>query len=253
MVSIRPATRYPGVYALIDSDRLPFERDLIEAWGTGVVKAVLDFNDEPMPTGATPGGGWPEFDSRFTISRIGDSTFGPLAGEAGGVAKALTGANNGDGINAQFGTDAFKLTGSNYLHYSVRYRLDDDTASDFFLGLALPESDILGAPATDLLGFRKAAGSTDVDIVARQGAEEVSVAGVMTQDVGIEHYLQLFWDGPNYRVYFYVDGEETTRLSSFANVPFGVTMHLSIAHHTGENVAHYLVSDGMRVIQLGRL
>lgn len=248
MVNVQMQSKY-GAQVFYDRDvpqtqlNAMADRRWLDAISPSAIKALLDFVDEPTTSGV--------YTPRWTNTLTGSSSFGPVAG-IGGLGRLATGATSGNGVNAQFGNAGFHPTLNSYLAYEVVYQTNEELNSSFFLGLANVSTTILSGPASDMIGFRKASGATDVDIVLRTGAAETVVSSVLQQDVDTSHTLNIFVDGPAGRVYFYVDFEETARMSTFSTTPFDVDLKVSAAFFTGEAVAHTMDIDQIRSIQLGR-
>lgn len=230
------------------NSQIVYDQDLgptswVDAFGPDVFKQLHDFMGEPIASS--------EYGPISTITKVGTSTFGPVAGQ-GGHGLITTGASDGDGCNVQFGLGAFKLTGASYLNWSFRYQVSEELQSKFFMGLSVVETNILGTPSSDLIGFRKADASAAVEAVLGKSSTETTVASVLTQDVDTWHTLRFEFRGPNGRVYFFVDDEETTRASTFANVPNSAVLIPSVVFKTGEAVSHTMLLDFIRTIQIGR-
>ena len=230
-----------GQQVLVDADAHP--RRWLDAVGPDVFKILCDFTDEPSAAGV--------YTPRWTLTTTGSSTFGPTDGQ-GGLGLLTTGATENDGVNAQFLGESFKLTSAARLYFGIRCKLSDATQSDYFLGLAITDTDVLTA-CTDSIGFDKVDGTTNVEAFVNKNTTRTEVASaVMTQDADTYHILEFCWDGPANRVYFYVDQEETTRLTSFANVPNDEDLRLTLQFLTGEAAAKTFSVDWLRVLQIGR-
>lgn len=236
-----------GHQILLDGDG--HARRWLDAFGPDVFKLIEDFVGAPV--NATSG----EYDELWTITRVeagaGESTFGPGDGQ-GGLGVITTDANENDGINAQRRGEAFKLTTAARLYFGIRFKVSDATQSDYFVGLAITDTDILGG-CTDHIGFDKVDGTTDVEAFVNKDSARTEVASaVMTQDADTYHTLEFFWDGPSNRVYFYVDNEETTRLTSFANTPNDEDLRVSLHFLAGAAAVKTMTIDWLRCIQIGR-
>lgn len=235
-----------GHIVWIDSEA--HARRWLDAVGPDVIKALIDFVDEPVDLASG------EYDPRWLITRVetgaGSSTFGPTDGQ-GGIGRINTDNAENDGINAQLRNESWKLTSGSRLYFGCRIKMDEATQNDWFIGLAITDNDILGG-CTDRIGFECLDGSTSVTALVEKDSSETQVTGVLTQDAGQWHFLEFFFDGPNDRVYFYVDGEETTRLASFAQIPDDEDLRLSFQGLAGSAAARTFDTDFFRVIQIGR-
>lgn len=238
-------TRVNGSQVFID--REAHENRWADAFGPDVVKALLDFVDEPVDSSG-------DYEPRWTITRVetgsGESTFGPTDGH-GGIGRITTDDAENDGVNAQFRAESFKLTSAAYLYFGVRMKISEATQSDYFVGLAITDTDILGG-VTDRIGFEKLDGSTSVTALVEKDSTETQVTAVLTQDAAEWHTLEFYFVGPNRRVYFYVDGEETTRLASFANIPDDEDLRISVQGLAGSAAARTFDIDWIRCIEIGR-
>src|SRR5258706_9579748 len=222
-------------------------RRWFDAVGPDVFKALIEFNDEPVASA--------EFSGRWTVTKIqagsSNSTFGPVAGQ-GGLGIITTDNADGDGINAQFGLGSFSPTSTSKIYFGCRYKISEATQSKLFLGLSVVETSILGTPTANSIGFRKVDAATGLSAILRKSSAESELTTVMTQDADLYHTVEFFYDGPTHRVYYYVDDEETTRQSTFVNVPDNTLLIPSVVFQTGEAVSHTMTLDFLRTIQIGR-
>lgn len=234
-----------GAQILLDGDA--HARRWIDAFGPDVFKYVTDFVDEPVDAASG------EYDPGWTITRVetggSESTFGPSDGQ-GGLGLLTTDAAENDGINAQRRGESFKLTTTARIYFGLRFKVSDATQSDYFVGLAITDTDILGG-VTDRVGFEKLDGSTSVTALVEKDSTESQVTAVMTQD-SVYHIIEFFFSGPDNRVYFYVDNEETERLTSFANLPNDEDLRISLQILAGEAVSKTMTIDWLRCIEIGR-
>ena len=235
-----------GHQILLDGDA--HARRWLDVFGPDVFKVLEDFVGTPVNTSSG------EYDELWTITRVeagtSESTFGPADGQ-GGLGVITTDDSENDGINAQRRGEAFKLTSAARVYFGIRFKVSEATQSDYFVGLAITDTDILGG-VTDRVGFEKLDGSTSVTALLEKDSTETQVTAVMTQDADTYHTLEFFWDGAANRVYFYVDVEETTRAASFANVPNDEDLRLSLQFLAGSSGAKTLTVDWVRVLQIGR-
>lgn len=218
----------------------------LDAVGTDVFKSLLEFHEEPVVSGELV---------RWTTTKVetgsGDSTF-VLAAEQGGAVDLISDDASDDGINTQLGSASFKASATSYMYFGARFQVDEASAVQYFIGLSDPETNILGAPSSDLLGFRKAGGTANMLAVVRKTAVETTLTSILTQDADQPHTVEFEYNGPNHRVNFYVDGEATeTRMVSFANIPT-VLLLPSIHFRTQEGIVHTMRVQWMRTIQIGR-
>lgn len=218
----------------------------VDAIGPDVVKYLDDFVKVAHVSS--------EMDGTWTITRVeaggGESTIASTD-ESGGVLLITTDAFDNDGINAQLMGESFSLHADNKLYYGVKVKMSEATQNDFFLGLAVTDTDILGG-VTDSIGFRKVDASTSVAALLEKDSTETTVTGVLTQDADAYHILEFYFDGAEDTVRFFVDGTETTAPASFANIPDNELMRLSIHYLTGAAAAETMSIDWINCIQIGR-
>ncbi len=219
----------------------------IDAFGSDTFKAVIDFNDEPVASG--------EFSPRWTITKTqtgsGSSTFGPVVGQ-GGYGLITTDDAVSDGINAQFGLGVFAPTSNAQIRFSCRFQVSEATLSSYFVGLSVVQTNILGAPASDMIGLRKASATDEAELVIRKGGVESTVPAVMIQDPDQWHTFDFAFDGSNHRLDAAIDGAPTTALASFLNIPIAALLIPSLVFKTGDTAAFTMTTDVLRCIQVGR-
>src|SRR3990167_4401864 len=149
---------------------------LVDAVGADVIKSLNDF----LPGVHSSG----EMDLDWAVTRVetggGESTFAIIDG-AGGIARITTDAFENDGINAQAIGEAFKLASGNVLYFGARAKISEATELDFFLGLAITDTDILGG-VTDRIGFEKLDGVTTVKAMLEKDSAETLSGTLATAD-----------------------------------------------------------------------
>lgn len=237
-------TRISGNLAYWDTHR----KRLVDAIGPDVVKDIIDFNGGE-PHNAS------EIDLEWTVTRVeagaGESTIAVIDG-SGGICRITTDAAENDGINAQRIGEAYELTADQVLYVGFKgLTINDVTQSDFFLGLCITDTDILGG-ATDSIGFRKVDASADLTFVVEKDSTETVVTGLATlvdaTDPGI---LEFYWDGPNNTLEVFVNGVSVAT-PAVTNLPNNEALRLSWHFLTGEAVAQTMDLDKITVIQIGR-
>lgn len=216
-----------------------------DAFGPDVVKYIDDF---------TGGAGIDTaFDNSWTVTRVeagaGESTMTRVDG-IGGFARITTDANENDGINAQLIGESFELTTDQHLYFGAfGCTLSDATQSDFFLGLAITDTDILGG-VTDRIGFEKLDGATDLKCMMEKDSTETlsaSLATLTTAAFDIEFY----WNGDTGVVDFYVNGTHAASPAT-TNLPNDEALRLSWQFLAGSAGAKTMDVDAIRLIQIGR-
>lgn len=217
---------------------------LIDAIGPDVIKYDLQPGDVEGNAEAADPAGW-----TLTAVEVGAGT-SEFRGTttAGAVADLITAANENDGVSVQLSGESFELTSDQELYFGIEYSSTEETQLDFFFGLAITDTAILGG-VTDSIGFRKADGSTSVSFIAEKDSTETEETGVLTQDTSTNHFLEFYWDGT--KVEAFADGA-SVYYATPANLPDNEALRLSLEVLTGEAVAHTVTVRQLRIIQIGR-
>ncbi len=215
----------------------------IDALGPDVIKYVDDCVTHPVDVTST------EYDLTWTITRVeaggGESTFAPIDG-VGGLCRVTTDAFENDGINAQLRGEAFKLTTTTAgVYFGIRMKASEATQSDFFAGLAITDTDILGG-VTDRIGFEKLDGSTDVKVMLEKNTTETLSSSVLTLDASY-HIYEFFFSGT--KVEFFVDGVSKAT-PAVTNLPDDEDLRPTIQFLAGDANARTLDIDWIRVVQI---
>lgn len=223
-------------------------RRLVDGIGPNVVKYLTDFVDLPVNASG-------EYNLPFTVTKVGASTFGPTDG-SGGLGLITTGAVENDGINAQVPGEAFKLAlnGTTWAcYFGCRLKISEATQSDFFLGLAITDTDILGG-VTDRVGFEKLDGSTAVKAMVEKNSTETLSGTLLTADTNF-HTYELFFNGTTERggptLDFFIDGAEVAVNFALTNLPDDEELTPSLQFLAGSAGAKTATFDWIRAIQVG--
>lgn len=231
-----------GALAFIDGSSK--NKRIIDAIGGDVVKYVDDF--------VVGGGGDANWDA-WTVTRVesgaGESTI--TSGDTGnGTMLLTTDAAENDGLNCQLLGESLKLSSGVPLYFGVRIQsLSDATQSDFFLGLAITDTDILGG-VTDAIGFKKVDGSAALTFVLTKDSSTTTVSsGLATLAASTAYILEFYWDGASIEVF--VDGASKA-VPTITNLPNDEELRVSAQLLTGEAVAKTLAIDWIRCIKFGR-
>lgn len=218
---------------------------VIDAFGPDVIKVVEDFVAAPVD--AVSG----EYDPQWTITRVeagvGESTFGP-ADAAGGVGRITTDANENDGINAQLRGEAFKLAAEVALYFGIRLKASEAAQSDFFVGLAITDTDILGG-VTDRIGFEKLDGVTDVKAMLEKDSVETLSPALQVLDAA--YHVYEFFLSADGNVEFFIDGVSVWSGMSVANLPNDEELRVTVQGLAGAAGAKTFDIDWVRCIQVG--
>jgi hypothetical protein len=217
------------------------QKRLIDAIGPDITKYLNEFTDGPG-TDAT-------FDDDWTVTRVeagaGESTAIRIDG-VGGVLQITTDAAENDGINMQAIGEAFKLASGNIVYCGVRLKASATTQNDFFIGLAITDTDILGG-VTDRIGFEKLDGVTAVTAMLEKDTTETLSGTLATLDTSY-HTYEFYYDGTN--VEFFIDGA-SKYVPAVTNLPNDEELRVSIHALAGEAVAKTFDVDFARCIQVG--
>lgn len=191
--------------------------------------------------------------SRFTVTVVeagsGTSEMDASNG-AGQTFRIITAADENDGLSAQLNGESFELTSDQDLYFGIELSLNDATQTDYFVGLAITDTAILGG-VTDRIGFEKLDGSTDVGFMVEKDSTETksSAQGTAADDTFM--VLEFYWAGADSALYVFIDGTEVTAPAT-TNLPNDEALRLSLELLTGEAVANNMTVKWLRVIQIGR-
>jgi len=215
---------------------------IVDALGSDVVKFVDDFVAVPG-TDATL--------DQWTITLVeagaGESTV--AAGTGGnGTLVITTDGNEDDGVNMQLKGEAFKLEANKPLYFGVRFKISDATQSDFFIGLAITDTTILGG-VTDSIGFLKADGSTAMSFDINKNSTATNVAAIHTVVDDTFLVAEFYWNGAALEVF--VNGASVS-VPAITNLPDDEELTPSIHFLAGAAAAKTCTLDWMRCIKFGR-
>ena len=215
---------------------------LIDAIGPDVIK--YDAKNGDFGETAGDPAGW-----TTTVVEVGTGT-----SEANGSATAgkaidlITAANENDGVSTQMGGSVFELTSGQESYFGIKFQINDVTQCDFFLGLAVTDTAILGGVA-DRIGFESLDGSTDLKFVLEKSTTQTLTAALATLVDATDIECEFYWDGAAIEVF--VNGVSVAT-PAITNLPDDVSMRLSLELLTGEAVAQTMIIESLRIIQIGR-
>lgn len=226
---------------LVYIDRGAHLKRLLDAIGPDVIKYIDDFVGGPGADAA--------FDTFWTVTRVeagaGESTVAKTDG-AGGLLLLTTDNAENDGLNLQLLGESFKLASTAALYFGIRMKLSEATQSDFFAGLAITDTDILGG-VTDRIGFQKLDGATDVKAMLEKDGTETLSAALATLDTEY-HIFEFYFDGTT--VEFFIDGVSVAT-PAVTNLPNDEELRPTIQVLTGAAAAITATIDWVRCIQIG--
>ena len=216
---------------------------LVDAIGPDVTKYFL----EPHVAGAagTDPTGWTT--TMVEAGAGGDSNVLP-ATDAGYAWNVVTDNADNDGVSTQLLGTPFELTSDQDLYCGFEFEINDVTNSDFFLGLAVTDTDIL-AGATDRIGFQSIDTETSIKFALEKDSTETLTSSLGTLADNTLVFAEFYWDGST--VALFVDGVEQTAPAT-TNVPDDIAMRLTIEFLTGEAAAQTMKIRQGRIIQIGR-
>jgi hypothetical protein len=217
---------------------------IIDALGKDVVKDIDDFVSGPGVDAA--------FDDSWTVTRVeagaGESTV-TRTDAVGGALLITTDANENDGVNMQGIGEAFELTSDQHLYFGAfGLKISDATQSDFFVGLAITDTDILGG-VTDRIGFQKLDGETGVKFMLEKDSTETLSSSLHTIAADTAVDLEFYWDGATIEVF--VNGASAAT-PAVTNLPNDEFLRKSIQFLAGEAVAKTFTLDKLAIVQIGR-
>ena len=231
--------RIRGNQAFWDGHR----KRLIHAIGPDVIQYDLQPGHLVGLAGAAPPG-WTE-----TVVEVGTGTSDFIGtATAGYVGNIVTAANDNDGWSGQLSGSSFELTADQDLYFGCEFEINDVTQSDFFMGLAVTDTAILGGVA-DRIGFQSLDAAATMTFMLEKSTVETLSASLLTLVDATLAYVEFYWDGTGIEVF--VNGASAAT-PVVTNLPNDVALRLSLEFLTGEAVAQTMKIRQGRVIQIGR-
>jgi hypothetical protein len=190
------------------------------------------------------------FSAGWTITLVGASTI-RLEDAVGGAMLITTTALENDGVNAQIIGESFELTSDQHLFFGLYgIKIDNATQSDFFAGLAITDTDILGG-VTDRIGFEKLDGAVDLKFMLEKDSVETLTDSAIDVANATAFDIEMYWDGDAGTVEFFVNGVSVGSPVT-TNLPNDEFLRPTIQFLTGEAVAHTFQADKLVIIAIGR-
>lgn len=219
-----------------------------DAFGPGVVKYLQNFSSLPADDQTTDP---TEFVN--TVVEVGAGVSTAVLGDvAGGALIITTAANEDDGYSMQLGNpnsgENVQLNGTDYkTYFGIRFQGNDVDQSDFFFGLAVTDTALLGG-VTDGIFFRSVDATGVINFVLEQDSVETTTAvGTLVDDTYMT--CEFYHDGSNVMVY--VNGSLVTTIADTDdNFPDDEILRLSMEFLTGEAVANTCQVDWVRLIHI---
>jgi len=211
----------------------------IAAQGDNVVEFFDDFVAAAPASNALPG---------WTTTLVNSSTLTAADASGGAIVLTTDGAEN-DGVNSQVSKENFKLSADNSLYFGIKMQASEATQSDFFVGLSVTNTDILGN-LPKRIGFRKVDGATGIGFDS-EGTVETTVENLATFADATDITLEFVWDAANSVARVYADGTLKNTVALGTALP-DTEVAVSLQFLTGAASAETLTVDWVRVIQVGR-
>ena len=233
--------RYSGNLAYVD--RGAHLKRFISAIGPDVIQYVEDFVDGPAAD--------TDFDNRWTVTRVeagsGESTV-TRTDEAGGALLITTDDAENDGINMQLLGESFKLSSSSVnFYFGIRAKMSEATQSDFFFGLAITDTDVLGG-VTDSIGFEKVDGSTAVKFDVNKNSTLTQTGTLSTLETTLYHIYEFAYINGTLEVF--IDGASVAT-PALTNLPDDEELRVTLQLLAGSAAARTCKVDWIRAIQIG--
>ncbi|MGE0057013.1 MAG: hypothetical protein AB7P33_09810 [Dehalococcoidia bacterium] len=231
---------------LVYIDRSAHMMRVIDAIGPDVIKHELRASDaQPDGSTATQPTGWT---TTLVETGLGGESYIEASELPGYVWDIVTDNAENDGVNTQLVGRVFELTSDQVLYAGLEFKINDVTQTDFFFGLAVTDTDILGG-VTDRVGFESLDGSTAVGFMVEKDSSETKASSLATLVDDTLMYVEFYWDGSALSVF--IDGDEVTG-PALTNLPNDESLRLSIHFLTGETTANTMSIRQGRIIQIGR-
>lgn len=221
------------------------QKRLIFALGEDVVSYSTDFTDFPDAGSASDPVGWTS-----TMVEVGAGTTEfDVTDASGGLGRITTAADDNDGGNFQLLGEAFELTSDQELYCGFfGVTISDATQSDFFLGLAVTDTDILGG-VTDRIGFQSVDASAAVTFPVEKDSTETNFDPSSTMSDATAVDLEFYYDGSGLEIF--IDGASGGN-PAVTNLPDNEALRLTIQFLNGASGAETMDIDRITCIQIGR-
>lgn len=195
-------------------------------------------------TGSDPAG----WTTTMVEAGLGGTSEVTASNTAGYVWELLTDNGENDGVSTQLAGEAFELTSDQDLYCGFEFEINDVTQTDFFLGLAITDTAILGG-VTDRIGFESLDGSTDLKFMLEKSSTETLSASLATLVDATLIFTEFYWDGST--VEAFVNGVSAAT-PAVTNLPNTEALRFSMEFLTGEAAANTMKLRQGRIIQIGR-
>ena len=217
-----------------------------DAFGPNVAKYVTSFTSLPIDDQTSD-----PTEFIVTVVEVGGTSSAVMGDVAGGALTVTCAGNEDDGWSMQLGnanTGEWCSFAHRYpTYFGIQLQSSDADQTDFFAGVAVTDTAILGG-VTDSLGFRSVDESATINFMLEKGSVESTVA-VATMGDAADITLEFLYLDSN--IYAYVNGVLATTIAD-TDVTFPNTelMRLSFEFLSGEAVANTCQVRWLRLIQI---
>lgn len=227
------ARQMRGALVYYDSSR----QRIVDVVGGTVSEWELRAQDLSRPGSATARG--------YNATAVGTSTV-EASDEPGFVAEIVTAALDNDGFTMQLVGTAFRPITSRDLSFGIALQSDEQTQSDFLVGLTVVSTDPL-AGVTDGVYFRKIDGATAIQAVTEKDSVETVAATAGVFAANTTTILEFYSTGGS--ISFYINGAEVATHTT--NIPDDETLSPVIQFLSGSAGAKRLKIAWARAFSVG--
>ena len=168
-----------------------------------------------------------------------------VGNESNGTLVSVSDTADNDTANYQANGEAFQSVEGQRLIFEARLKSDDVSLNDFFVGLAITDTDILTS-ATDLIGFRltdSTAGVIPEFVLEKDSTETVLSTGITLLDDTYNVFrFEIAGSGDQRRCQIFVDGNFINDIV-LTNEPDDQTLTPSLQHRNASAAARTVTAD----------
>lgn len=186
------------------------------------------------------------------ITRVGasDGSVTMVDGGGNGEVAITTGTSDDDSMDAQVNGEAFKIASGKTLVWEMRFKVEDVTLTDWFVGMAATDTTIIDA-TPDYIGFGNTDNAASVRAVNGQNAtgaiagSSAATNGTLTDttvDLVNDTYVVVRFEvSETSKVRFYVNG--ALKATHTTNLPDDVGLTPTFAIQAGSAAAEKITID----------
>ena len=194
----------------------------------------------------------------WLVTRVGasDGTIAMVDGGTNGAVAVTTGSTDDDSMDAQINGEAFKIASGKSLVWEMRFKIEDVTLTDWFVGMAATDTTIIDAtPAYIGLGNTDNAASVRAvngkNVSAAVAGSSAPSNGTLTDtgsDLVADTYVVVRFEveGTS-KVRFYVDG--SLKATHTTNLPDDVGLTPTFAIQAASGAAEKITIDYILAMQ----